>query len=145
MSNAYSSGNSSELDHLIRLCGRLSDGDLARPVGKAGWTAAGLLAHLAFWDLRALTLIEKWKHGGIGPSPVDTDVVNEATRLPFLSIPVRSAAELAFESAKKICQEIDRLDPAMLRDIEEKATTFRLSRADHYRHHLSQIEKELGL
>ena len=45
--------NSRQRDRLKALVGRLSDGDLRRPLGE-GWTVSTALAHMAFWDRRAL-------------------------------------------------------------------------------------------
>ena len=73
--------NASENAHLRKLVDQLSDADLRLPM-QAGWTVAAVLGHMAFWDQRAITLIAKWQKEGVGPSAVDTDVVNEATRPP---------------------------------------------------------------
>jgi hypothetical protein len=54
MSNAYTRENTAEREHLIALANRLTDEQLSRTV-EAGWTVAGILAHLAFWDQRAVT------------------------------------------------------------------------------------------
>lgn len=90
--------NAAERERMKNLAAGYSDGELARPMD-AGWTAAAILAHLAFWDARAITLIRKWQKDGVGESPIDTDVVNEATRALCLAIPPRAAAALALEKA----------------------------------------------
>jgi len=141
---SYISENAAEREHLRSLANRLTDEELARPLD-AGWTVSAVLAHLAFWDHRALVLIKKWEREGIGPSPMDTDIVNEATRLLCLAIPPRTAAELAISCAQNIDQAIERISPAMAADIERIGKTVRLNRADHRRDHLGQIEKTLGI
>jgi Mycothiol maleylpyruvate isomerase N-terminal domain len=45
--------NDAERARLRALVTRLNDADLARPM-PTGWTIAAILAHLAFWDQRAL-------------------------------------------------------------------------------------------
>src|SRR5882672_2875973 len=55
---SYIARNETERTRLRALVARLSDTDLARPL-PAGWTVAGVLAHLAFWDQRALALLER--------------------------------------------------------------------------------------
>ena len=57
--------NAAENTALRKLVEGLSDDDLRTPM-EAGWTVAAVLAHLAFWDQRAITLIEKWKQEGVG-------------------------------------------------------------------------------
>jgi hypothetical protein len=76
MNNPYVEANAREREHLAALADRLTDVELSRPM-EAGWTAAGVLAHLAFWDLRALALLRKWQSEGIGPSPMDKEEQQE--------------------------------------------------------------------
>ena len=76
---------------------------------------------------------------------MDTDVVNEVTRLLCLAIPPRAAAELAVACARQIDQAIERLSPDRVADIENTGMTVRLNRAHHRRDHLGEIEKALGL
>ena len=144
LDRAYVSENAAELKRLQALVKRLTDEQLARSL-EAGWTVSAVLAHLAFWDQRALVLLDKWGKEGIGPSPVDMDVANEATRLLCLAIPPRAAAELAIACARQIDEAIERLSPERAADIERTGTTVRLNRAHHRRDHLGEIEKALGL
>ena len=144
LEQSYLSENTAECEHLRALVNRLTDKELARPLD-AGWTVSAVLAHLAFWDQRALVLIKKWEKEGIGPSPMDPDIVNEATRLHCLAIPPRTAAELAISCAQNIDQAIERISPAMAAEMDKIGKTVRLNRADHRRDHLGQIEKALGI
>jgi hypothetical protein len=141
---AYLSENAAELEHLKSLVEKLTDEQLAQPL-EADWTVSAVLAHLAFWDQRALVLLDKWGREGIGPSPIDTDVVNEVTRPLCLAIPPRTAAELAVACAQQIDATIERLSPEMAADVENIGKTVRLDRAHHWRDHLCQIEKALGI
>ncbi len=120
----------------------LSENELCTPM-EAGWTVSAVLAHLAFWDLRAITLIEKWKREGVGDSPMDTDVVNETTRRLCLSIPPKAAVQLTLSAADEIDGLIKSLSPEMVEAIQTKGRTVRLNRADHRRTHLGEIEKTL--
>jgi hypothetical protein len=135
--------NATEYAHLRMLVERLNDDDLSIPL-EAGWTVSAVLAHLAFWDQRAITLIGKWKKEGVGPSPIDTDIVNEATRSLCLSIQPRKAAELAVALAGQLDQTIASLKPEMVETIQTKGTTVKLRRADHRRTHLLEIETVLS-
>ena len=137
------SENAAEYEHLRSLVSRLTDQELARPL-EAGWTVSAVLAHLAFWDQRALVLLDKWEQAGIGPSPVDTDVINEATRSLCLVIPPRAAAELALSSAQQIDEAIERMSADRAAQVESIGQTVRLNRANHRRDHLVQIEQALA-
>ena len=142
--NNYSLENAAERQHLTALVNRLTDDQLKRPL-EAGWTVAGVLAHLAFWDQRALLLLEKWKHAGVSPSANDVDIINDATRLLCVALAPRVAAQLAVSCAAAIDQAIESLEPGLLADVETKGTTVRLNRALHRSEHLKQIEQALGL
>lgn len=141
---SYVDDNKVEHEHLIRLSSELTESQLLHPM-PAGWTVAAVLAHLAFWDQRGLVLLEKWAKEGIGPSPIDTDVVNEVTRILCLAIPPRVAVQLTIDCAAKIDAAIERLPPQFAAEVMEKGKTVRLNRADHRRTHLGEIEKVLGL
>ena len=134
--------NARENAHLRQAVENWSDDDLCLPM-EAGWTVSAVLAHLAFWDQRAITLIGKWKKEEVGPSPIDTDVVNEATRRLCLAIPPRQAAELAVVLANEVDQLIASLSPEMVEAIQARGTTVKLRRADHRRAHLGEIAKAL--
>jgi hypothetical protein len=144
MNDTYTRGNTVERQHLIQLVDRLTNEELNHPL-EAGWTIAGVLAHLAFWDQRALVLLKKWQQEGIGPSAIDVDVVNEATRLLCIALPLRVAAQLAISTAEAIDRAIEQLDPAMIAEIETNGQTVRLNRADHRQEHLTQIEQALKI
>lgn len=110
----------------------------------AGWTPAAVLAHCAFWDLRAEALIAKWQAEGIGPAPMDTDIINEATRLPFLAIPPREAVRVALAAAEAANRAVAGLDDALRADITANAPTLHLERAEHRRAHMSEIRQALA-
>lgn len=143
MVNAYSDNNACELDRLISLAERLTDEELITPLS-SGWTVSGILAHLAFWDLRAMTLLRKWTQDGIGPSPIDVDIVNEAMREHCTAIAPQASVHLAVSSAVAIDTEIDQLDAETLREVETNGQTVHLDRATHRHMHLDQIEEALA-
>jgi hypothetical protein len=62
---------------LKQLASRLTEKELGTTMWE-GWTVASALAHLAFWDQRALVLMKKWRETGVSPNPIDDDVTNDA-------------------------------------------------------------------
>ncbi len=142
--NTYSLQNTAERQHLTALVNRLTDEELGRPL-EAGWTVAGALAHLAFWDQRALGLLEKWKKAGVSPSPVEVDIVNDAVRVLCEALAPRVAAQLAVTCAAAIDRQIEDLEPGLLAAVETGGPAVRLNRALHRREHLRQIEQALGI
>src|SRR5437773_12302965 len=84
-----------ERERLRRLIARMSDADLKRPM-RAGWTVAAVLAHIGFWDARAIFWLEKWATG-IPPSayePENSAAVNESATPLCLALRPRVAAVL---------------------------------------------------
>jgi len=134
--------NNAERKNLVAFARGLSAEDLRHPM-EAGWTVSAVLAHMAFWDLRALTLIQKWQNDAVATSPIDTDVVNEATRRLCLAIEGQAAVELACSAADSFDQAIAQLSPEKVKSIQTIATNVRLERAAHRRQHLAEIQQAL--
>jgi len=143
MSNVYFADNEAWRKKLEALIERLSDRDLERPAGRHGWTVGGVLAHLAFYDYRALAILKKWETNAIGPSALDTDVANDAMRPLLNGVAPGALRRIVVEAARAIDSAIDALDPGFLARIEKDGTVVRLSRALHREHHLAQVEKAL--
>lgn len=139
MSGSYTEENNRQRERLRALLARLTDQDLTRPL-EEGWTVAGFLGHLAFWDYRALLLIKRWKQTGVKPSPADVDVINDGMKPLLLAIPPRKIAEMAMEAATAVDREIEGLNPGLIAQIETQATDFRLNRGHHRGAHINDIE-----
>jgi hypothetical protein len=99
---------------------------------------------MTFYDQRALVLLARWKKDGIAPSPLDVDVVNDASRPLFNAVAPQEMKRLVVEAAEAIDAAIDALDPQYLSRIETEGKPVRLNRAAHREHHLGQIEKALA-
>lgn len=145
MSRSFIEENAQQRERLRTLLTRLSNPDLARAL-YGDWTVAGVLAHMAFWDYRALVLMRRWKQTGVKePSAMDVDAINDAMRPLLLAIPPRQAAQMALDAATAIDQEIEGLSPDLIAEIEAQTLPFRLNRAKHRLDHLDQIEAALSM
>jgi hypothetical protein len=123
---------------------RITDEELGLPMWE-GWTIAAALAHLAFWDQRALVLMKKWKISGVASSPIDDDVTNDSI-LPLCSaISPRVAARLAVSAAEAIDFELKNAGDDLITDIWQLGKKFRLYRSEHRKLHLDQIEGLLNV
>ena len=145
---AYMAENDAERERLRSLVARLSDEELRRPM-PGGWTVASVLAHAGFWDARAIALMDKWGRG-IAPSaadyePEDVDWLNDATKPLCLALPPRDAAQLALRLAEEADGKVAALGDELLAQIRAAGTPFDLSRANHRREHLDDIERALGV
>jgi len=139
--------NDAERGRLQSLVARLSDADLARPM-PAGWTVAGVLAHLAFWDQRILDLLERWEQS---PSTLpralnqaDGDWINDAMKPLLLALAPRRAAELAVGIAKAADGKVAALSDDFLVRNEAAGRPLNMLRAEHRREHLQEIEQIVG-
>lgn len=124
-----------------------SDADLQRPL-PAGWTVAGVLAHIAFWDQRAFLLLDEWEKTGKAPKALDEtagaiDWINDASKPMFLAMPPRRAAELTLSIARATDAKIAGLRDDLIEKNKAAGTPVSLDRAAHRREHLDEMESAL--
>jgi len=144
---SYIVHNNAERERLRALVDRLSDEELSRRLS-VGWTIAGVLAHLAFWDQRILVLIERWERGGPGsaPRPInreDVDWINDAVKALCLALPPRAAARLAIATAETVDRKLEALSSDLIAANVAAGNPINLLRAEHRREHLDEIERAL--
>jgi hypothetical protein len=142
MDRPFVAENAQERERLRSLVGRLTDEELNYTM-ENGWTVAVVFAHLAFWDQRSLTLMQKWKLGGVEPSPIDIDVTNDSLLPLWLALSPRAAANLALASAEAIDCEIEECSTELISAIQNQQERFRLYRSEHRKQHLDEIEEFL--
>ena len=142
MDKTFLASNQRQLERLRQLAGAMTDEELVSPM-PAGWTPASVLAHLAFWDRRALLLIDQWKQSGFRESSIDTDLINEVTRAFFISLPPREAVRLALENAEAIDQALAGLDDAFLEGMTAQGRAVQIDRGRHRAGHLDEIAQTL--
>lgn len=136
--------NAASLAELRALVGRLSDADLARPLG-GGWTAGTALGHLAFWDMRAATVADRWKlDNAVSGSNIDDEGVNEAIEPLLFVAPARALATIALAAAAAANTAIGRLPADLLAHALVDDGVFNAARHEHRREHIDQIERALA-
>jgi hypothetical protein len=123
---------------------RLSDEELRRPVGQH-WTVAIALAHMQYWDGRAVGAIEAWRRHGLPLTLWTNDeaVVNDM-RLPlWRGLAPREALEQAIETAEVLDRVVQDLSPAEAEAVA--AERYRvLDRSLHRSEHLDEIDGALS-
>ena len=139
--------NAAERERLRALVARLGGEDLQRPL-PAGWTIAGVLAHLAFWDQRILVLVEQWERRGAESTPrpfrpEDVDWINDSAKALCLALAPRTAAQLAVATAEAVDRRIEALAEDFVGANAGAGSPVNLLRAEHRREHLDQIEAAL--
>ena len=142
---SYVAENQAQLGRLRTLADTLSDQELAEPM-PAGWTVAGVLAHLAYWDQRIVVLMDRWGADGRGTPPpandgASVDWINDAGKPLCLALPPRVAARLAVAAAEAADQRVARASDALLAANVAAGSPLSMLRAEHRREHLDEIER----
>ena len=145
MDRSFVAENDTERERMRSLITRLGEKGLRRPM-PADWTVAAVLAHIAFWDARAIYWLDKYAQG-VEPSPYEhenTDAINDSAKPLCLALPPRDAAQLALRLAEESDGKVKALSDAMLAKIEVTGVPFNLSRAIHRKEHLDEIERAVS-
>lgn len=139
---AFVDRNTAERVRLETLVARLGDPDLVRPFA-GGWTVAAKLAHLAFWEQRALVLLQKWEHEGAGPSPVDDGVVNDALLPQWRVLPARAVTRHLVEVVRAVDRTLESAGDEVIAAVDAAGRPFTPFRSYHRAEHLDEIERAL--
>jgi uncharacterized damage-inducible protein DinB len=140
----YIDANTRQRERLRALVESLDDEALAAPVNQY-WTVAGVLGHMAYWDIRFQTLAEKidreepWAAGDAEP---DGDWLNDSTRPLIHAIAPRRAAELAIRTAEETDALAARL-PLERMWPTDPDSPISPARGEHRSEHLDEIEASL--
>jgi hypothetical protein len=112
-----------------------------------GWTAAAVLAHLAFWDRLAVARLERHLREGEPPvfaADAVTDLTNEAGMRQWKDTPAGVAGTQAREAAAAIDRLIETLPSDKLEGLKALGRSFLIDRSAHRKEHLDQIERALA-
>src|SRR5262247_2010748 len=141
---SYIAENDRERRRLEALVGKLDDAALSRPMPD-GWTVAGVLAHVAFWDQRIPTFIDMLKRGTKVPEEnlIEVEWINAAAKPAQLALPPRRAATLAVETARAVDQAVASMSDDLLAKNAAAGEPINVRRAEHRREHLDEIERAL--
>jgi hypothetical protein len=141
---SYIVANTRERERLRALVEGLDDQTLTFPVNEY-WTVAGVLGHIAYWDIRVLVLAEKISTGepwAAGDAEPEGDWLNDTTRPLIHALAPRVAAELALQTAEQ-CDalvaelSLDRMWPG------DPDSPVNAGRYEHRAEHLDEIEAAL--
>lgn len=145
---SYVAANEASLARMRGLVDSMTDEELAEPM-PADWTVAGVLAHLAFWDQRVTTLVDRWGPDGNGTPPDSpgsyeeeaVDWINDAAKPMILALPPRVAAQVAVDAAAAADARVAGLSDELLAENERTGFYINPLRADHRLEHLDEIEQ----
>jgi len=141
---SYIAENEAQLQRLRDLVDGLSDHQLAHPMD-GGWTVGSVLAHVAFWDYRIVTMLDRWGADGRGTPPTydeeAVDWINDANRPIFLAIPPRVAARIALDAGEAADRAVADMSNDLLAKNEELGSLINPFRAEHRQEHVDEIER----
>jgi hypothetical protein len=134
--------NRSQRERLAALV-RNIDGAGLRTRLPNGWTVAGALGHLAFWDRQRLCLLRSWAAGDFVSGPSST-VFNDAVAPLLEMIEPERLAAFAVEAAEEIDALLLELPDATIEAALARPDAPHVDRGEHRRHHLDRIEEALS-
>jgi DinB family protein len=141
---SYIEANARERERLRALIERLDDDALAAQVNEY-WTVAGVLGHIAYWDIRVLVLADKIDRGepwAPGDAEPEGDWLNDSTRPLIHAIAPREAALLALRMAEETDARVATLPLARLWPLDPDSPIY-AGRGEHRAEHLDEIEAAL--
>jgi len=133
--------NRASRERIRDLAARLSDDELQHRVGEH-WTVAITLAHLAFWDRRALYVLDMTEREGKLFIPEIDIFVNDLSLPLWAAIPPRQAARLAVEAAQEVDRRLETFPPSLLEQIYTYNQRW-VVRALHRGEHLDEADAAL--
>ena len=138
---SYIQLNRAATERLRRLVNGLTDEQLQTRMGEH-WTIAICLAHFAFWERRAMYVLDASQKAGKVVSP-DIDIVVNDLSLPlWAAIPPRQAARIAVECADACDKQLEAYPKDLLEKIyEDRKRT--VVRALHRNEHMDEIDAAL--
>ena len=140
----YIQVNDRERERLREFINRLDDEALAAPANEY-WTVAGVLGHMAYWDIRVLVLAEKIDRGEPwvpGDAEPDGDWLNDSTRPLIHAIAPRAAAELALRIAEETDARVAELPLDRMAPLDPESP-ISPARGEHRGEHLDELERAL--
>ncbi len=141
--SAFAESNRSQTERLCQLVQRLDAAALAVRLPN-GWSVAGALAHVAFWDRQRLCLMRRWAAGNTGTGAYDGEVFNAALQPLLELIPPERAAQAAVQAAEEVDALLLELPDDVIAAALARPDAPNLDRGSHRAGHLDQIERALS-
>ena len=147
----YLARNDAARARLLEFVDRLSNADLARPVGDGTWTVGILLGHMAFWDR---FLAARWRAAlaAGATQPISTphelaDLLNVAQATQWAALAAAGVAALRAEvvaAASEVDAIIGSLPISVSTDAILAERPALLDRSLHRAEHLADLERAIG-
>ena len=124
---------------------RLSDDDLRRPVGEH-WTVGIALAHIQYWDGRAVGALDAWRRQGLPLTLwINGEAVVNDVRLPlWRELAPREALEQAIKTAEVLDHMVGDLSSTEATVVSSQRYRV-LDRSIHRSEHLDEVDTALDI
>jgi hypothetical protein len=133
--------NRASTSRIREMAARLSDEEMRHPVGEH-WTVSIVMAHLAFWDRRALYVLDMTESDHKLFIPEIDIFVNDLSLPLWAAIPPREAARIAIETAETLDQRLETFPAELLEEIYAYNKRW-VIRALHRGEHLDEADAAL--
>ena len=143
VSPEFAASNREQTERLKRLISTL-DADTLGVRLPNGWTVAGILAHMAFWDRQRLCLMRRWADGQQSTGSYDGEAFNAAMQPLLELIPPVQAAAVAVQAAAEVDQFLLTVPDEVVAAALARPDKPNLDRGSHRGYHLDQIEQALA-
>ena len=140
VSAAFAESNRTQTDRMRRIVSQLNAKKLALRLPN-GWTVAGILAHMAFWDRQRLCLMRRWAAGLNGTGLYDGEAFNAAMQPLLELIPPDCAAAAAIQAAEEVDAYLLQVPDDVVAAALARPDKPNLDRGSHREYHLDQVER----
>lgn len=138
----YAERNRASSRRIRELVDSLTDAEMQTPVGEH-WTVAIALVHIAFWDRRAMYVLDMTERDG-KLSVTDIDVAVNDLSLPlWAAVPPAAAGAIAIETTETMDRRLETYPRHLLEAIYDFNPRW-VVRGLHRNEHLDEIDAALG-
>src|SRR5262245_3041888 len=142
VSTDFAVSNRTQTERMRQIVSQLDAKKLALRLPN-GWTIAGILAHMAFWDRQRLCLMRRWAAGENSTGLYDGEAFNAAMQPLLELIPPDRAATAAISAAEEVDAFLLQVPDDVVAAALARPDKPNLDRGSHREYHLDQIERAL--
>ncbi|HEX3147813.1 MAG TPA: hypothetical protein VHR66_06990 [Gemmataceae bacterium] len=143
VSAEFAESNRTQTERLRHLVKQLDAAKLALRLPN-GWTVAGALGHVAFWDRQRLCLMRSWAAGVDCTGGYAGEVFNAALQPLLELIPHDQIGAVAIRTAEEVDAFLLEVPDAVVAAALARPDAPNLDRGSHREGHLDQIERALA-
>ena len=141
MDRSFIELNRASRERMRKLAESLTDEQMQTRVGEH-WTVAIVYVHLAWWERRALCVLDMTQRAGKLTYPELDIVINDISLPLWEVIPPREAVRIALESAEAVDQRLEAYPVNLLEEVHNLYKRW-VFRALHRNEHLDEADETL--